>query len=72
MKFTAVYHKPGLWWIGNIEELPGASAKGKTIEECRDSLTDAVRMYLLMNRMSSEMTYRDKEVVKEEFSLPVE
>jgi predicted RNase H-like HicB family nuclease len=34
--FTAVFEQDGPWWIGYVEELPGASAMGATLDEARD------------------------------------
>jgi transcriptional regulator with XRE-family HTH domain len=36
--FTAVFEQDGGWWIGYVEELPGANAQGETLEEWRASL----------------------------------
>jgi predicted RNase H-like HicB family nuclease len=33
--FTAVFEKVDDWYIGYIEELPGANTQGKTLEETR-------------------------------------
>jgi predicted RNase H-like HicB family nuclease len=42
-KFTAVFEQDGEWWIGYLEELPGANTQGRTLEEARENLKDAVR-----------------------------
>ena len=49
-RFTAVFEHDGDWWIGYVEELPGANTQGVTIEEARDNLRDAVVMVLEANR----------------------
>ena len=48
--FTAVFQQDGPWWIGTIEELPGANTQGATIEEARQNLQEAVAMVLEANR----------------------
>ncbi len=44
--FTAVYEKSGDWWAAWVEELPGANTQGRTLEEARENLRDAVLMIL--------------------------
>jgi len=45
-KFTAVFEQDGDWWVGYLEELPGANTQGKTLEEARENLKDAVRLLI--------------------------
>ena len=49
-KFTAVIEKAGDWWIGFVEELPGANTQGKSKEEVRENLKDAVKLIIDANR----------------------
>ena len=56
--FTAVYERDGDWWIGYVEELPGANAQGENHEEARESLREAVSLVLEANR---ELTRREFE-----------
>jgi len=49
-RFTAVFEQDGDWWIGYVEELPGANTQGVTIEDARENLRDAVVMVLEANR----------------------
>lgn len=48
--FTAVFEQSGEWWIGWIEELPGANAQERTLEEARESLKEAARDIIEVNR----------------------
>ncbi|MEW5693038.1 MAG: type II toxin-antitoxin system HicB family antitoxin [Candidatus Hydrogenedentota bacterium] len=41
-EFTAVFEKDGKWWIGYVEELPGANTQGKTLKQARENLKEAV------------------------------
>ncbi len=34
--FTAVYQQDEGWWTGDVEELPGANAQERTLEEARE------------------------------------
>lgn len=54
MKFTAVYKKVPEGYIGFVEELPGANTQGKTLEETRANLQEAVEMTLEANRILAE------------------
>jgi len=44
--FTAIYQKTKDWWIASVEELPGANAQGKTIDEARENLMEAVGLII--------------------------
>ena len=50
MKFTAVYKKALKGYIGFVEKLPGANTQGKTLEETRANLQEAIEMTLETNR----------------------
>ena len=50
MTFTAVFEQDGPWWIGYVEELPGANALGATLDEARDNLREAVELIVAANR----------------------
>ena len=45
-QFNAVYERDEDWYIGYCPEVPGANGQGKTLEECRDSLREAIQMIL--------------------------
>lgn len=49
-QFTAIYRKSGKWWAAYVEELPGANTQGKTIEEARENLKEAISLMLEYNR----------------------
>ena len=67
--FTAVFQKSEDWWIAFVEELPGANAQGKTIDEARDNLREAVELILQANRELSERELEGKDVIREEFRI---
>ena len=54
MKFTEVYKKVPEGYIGFVEELPGANTQGKTLEETRANLQEAIEMTLEANRILAE------------------
>ncbi len=50
MKFSQVPEG----FIGFVDELPGANTQGKTIEETRSNLLEAIELVLETNRMLAE------------------
>ncbi len=49
-KFTAVFEQEDNWWIGYVEELPGANTQGKTLDEACENLKEAVQLIIEANR----------------------
>jgi len=45
-EFTAVFERDGEWYIAYCPEIPGANGQGKTKEEARASLVEAVALIL--------------------------
>ncbi len=45
-EFTAIIEKDGDWYIAYCPEVPGANGQGRTVEECRVSLADAIALIL--------------------------
>ena len=45
-EFTAVIEKDGDWYIAYCPEVPGANGQGRTIEECKKSLAEAIELIL--------------------------
>jgi len=67
--FTAVFQQEGEWWIGYVEELPGANTQGRTLEEARENLKEAVKLIMESNRHLAETELEGKEVIREEFPV---
>jgi predicted RNase H-like HicB family nuclease len=44
--FTAIYEKGDKYYIGYCPEVPGANGQGETLEECRESLKEAIKLIL--------------------------
>lgn len=45
-EFTAVFERDGEWFVGYCPEIPGANGQGRTKEEARRSLADAIALIL--------------------------
>lgn len=67
--FTAVYQRDGEWWIGFVEELPGANGQGESLEEARESLREAVSLVLEANRELTRTEFEGGDVVREPLSV---
>jgi predicted RNase H-like HicB family nuclease len=62
--FTAIFEKADDWYIGYFEELPGANTQGKTLEETRENLHEAIELILVPNRELAEKSLTGKEFVR--------
>ncbi len=62
---TAVFQKVAEGYIAFVEELPGANTQGKTLEEARENLKEAVSLVLEANRQLAEESLAGLEVVRE-------
>jgi len=49
-EFTAVYERDGEWLVAYCPEVPGANGQGRTKEEARDSLAEAIALILEVRR----------------------
>ncbi len=70
-EFTAVFeHGENGWWIASALEIPGAFSQGKTIEEAREMLIDAIRELMLAQRDLMEAELAEKQdIVREELAF---
>lgn len=45
-EFTAVFERDGDWYVAYCPEIPGANGQGRTKEEARQSLVEAIALIL--------------------------
>lgn len=45
-EFTAIIEQDEGWFIGYCPEIPGANGQGRTVEECRANLAEAIELIL--------------------------
>jgi predicted RNase H-like HicB family nuclease len=69
MELTAVFKKVPEGYIGWVEELPGANTQGKTLEETRENLQEAIRLVFEANRELAEADLQGEDVLKESVSV---
>jgi len=48
--FEATIEKRGRWYIGWVDEVPGAFSQGRTIKETQENLKEAVQLILVSQR----------------------
>lgn len=65
MELTAIFVNSGGWWAATIEEIPGVNTQGRTIEEARENLQEALQMVLAERRAEAKAATADHEVVRE-------
>ena len=64
--FTAVYEQDNDWWIAYVEEIPGANTQGRTLDEARENLREAVQMVIAANRELARKEAQSKSVIRED------
>jgi predicted RNase H-like HicB family nuclease len=64
-RFTAVFERADGWWVGYVEELPGANSQGATLEEARENLKEAVELIIAANRELARRETAGKPVIRE-------
>ncbi len=69
MELTAVFKKVPEGYIAWVEELPGANTQGRTLEETRENLQEAIRLVFEANRELTGRDLQDEEVLKESVSV---
>jgi predicted RNase H-like HicB family nuclease len=70
LQLTAVFRKVPEGYIAFVEELPGANTQGRTLEEARSNLAEAVELVLEANRTLAEEEIGESEVIREPLRLP--
>jgi predicted RNase H-like HicB family nuclease len=55
---TAIYERDGDWWVASVPDLLGANTQGRTLDEARENLKDAVRV---IRAASRELSRRRKD-----------
>ncbi len=69
LQLTAVFRKVPLGYVAFVEELPGANTQGRTLEETRANLEEAVAMVLEANRELAEEDLDDADVIREPLKI---
>jgi len=68
MKLTAIIEKgENGWYVGQLEEIPSVISQGRTIEELKANLLDALQLVLETQRELTQKEYEGRDVIKEDF-----
>jgi predicted RNase H-like HicB family nuclease len=67
-QLTAVFEKHGDWYVAYLEEIPGVNTQGKTKEEARENLEDALQLFMEANRELARQNISGN-AVEETFAL---
>lgn len=67
-EFTAIFEKDGDWYIGYCPEVPGANGQGRTIDDCRKNLSEAVNL-ILEDRKEDGLRGLPDEAIRETLVL---
>ena len=67
MRFSAIFTRVPEGYIGFVGELPGANTQGKTLEEARANLHEAILMTLEANRVLAQepLAELQEEIIRE-------
>ena len=63
-EFTAIFEKDEDWYIAYCPEIPGANGQGKTLDECRKSLSEAISL-ILEDRRNDVLRGVPEDAIKE-------
>ena len=70
MKLTAIIEQSNDGWlVGQFEEFPDVISQGKTLEELKSNLMDALQLLIQVNKEDTELAYKNKVVIREEIIL---
>ena len=69
--FTAIFEKIDDWYIGYVQELPGANVQERTLEEARESLREAIELIIISNRQLAEQQLSGRNVVREKITVKI-
>ncbi len=63
-EFTAIIERDDDWFVAYCAEIPGANGQGRTIEECRRSLAEAISL-ILEDRREDALRGLPPEAIRE-------
>ena len=67
-EFTAIIEQDGAWFIAYSPEIPGANGQGKTKDEARLSLAEAIRL-ILEDRREDGLRGLPPDAIRETVSI---
>jgi len=70
LRLAAIFQKVPEGYLGFVQELPGANTQGRTLDEARKNLREAVEFVLEANRALVEEDLAGSDVIREPLKLP--
>ena len=68
MEYTVIFKKMSNgWYFAQCEQVPGAMTQGKTIEEAKENLKEAIQLVLEAEMEHGITRIVDKEIIRREF-----
>ena len=68
-QFTAIIEKDEDWYIAYCPEILGANGQGRTIEECKQSLSEAM-VLILEDRLEDALRGLPEDAFREMVAVP--
>ena len=68
-EFTAIIERDGEWYIAYCPEIPGANGQGKTKDEARESLAEAIAL-ILEDRREDGLRGLPPDAIRETVIIP--
>ena len=65
MEYTSIIQKtPSGWYIGQCEQVPGALTQGKTVEEVKENLKEAIQLILDAEKEHCIEQYKGEKFIR--------
>jgi predicted RNase H-like HicB family nuclease len=70
MEFTAIIKKSKSgWYIGQCEQIPGALTQGKTIEEVKENLKEAIALILEDEKDDFRKEHKGEKFIRRKIAI---
>lgn len=56
------------WYVGQLQEIPGVLTQGKTVQETKENLVDALDLYLEARRDERAPEFKGRKLIGEELT----
>ncbi len=66
--FTVIFEKGEKYYIGYCIEIPEANGQGRTIEECKQNLIEAIKL-VIEDRKNDILPNLPQDIIKEEITI---
>jgi len=70
MEYTAIFKKQSNgWYFAQCEQIPGAMTQGRTIEEAKENLKDAINLMLEDEREDFRKEHRGEKFIRRKLEI---